>query len=77
MIPLVSRDPPAMVAGKRQEVDSTLLFSQSYMQPFIYSLNKHVLRTLCARLCAKHLGEKGVLKETNFTARVKGDRKSG
>lgn len=77
VIPLMSRDPPAELAGRRQ-VDSTLLFSQSYMHPFIYSLNKHVLRTfLCARLCAKHLREKGVLKENNFTGRVKGDRKSG
>ena len=55
-----------------------LMLLQSYMHPFIYSLNKHVLRTfLCARLCAKHLREKGVIKETNFTGRVKGDRKSG
>ena len=25
---------------------------------------------MCARLCTKHLGEEGVLKENNFTSRV-------
>lgn len=64
--------------GEDKEVHSTLLFSQSYMHPFIYLLNKHVLRTfLCARLCTKPLREKGVLRQNNFIGRVKGDRKSG